>query len=107
MPIYNKLVRDRIPEVIARNGKKCSTRILDNEKYIEELKKKSFEELEEYVKAQTDEEAIEELADILEILHALAKVHGSTIRDVDEIRKSKAEKRGGFQDKVFLIEVED
>jgi predicted house-cleaning noncanonical NTP pyrophosphatase (MazG superfamily) len=107
MPIYNKLVRDRIPEVITRNGKKCSTRILDNEEYMEELKKKSFEELEEYVKAQTDKEAIEELADILEILHALAKVHGSTIRDVDEIRKSKAEKRGGFQDKVFLIEVED
>lgn len=107
MPIYNKLVRDRIPEVITRNGKTCSTRILDNEEYIEELKKKSFEELEEYVKAQTDEEAMEELADILEILHALAKVHGSTIRDVDDIRKSKAEKRGGFRDKVFLIEVED
>jgi predicted house-cleaning noncanonical NTP pyrophosphatase (MazG superfamily) len=107
MPIYNKLVRDRIPEVITRKGKKCSTRILDNEEYTKELKKKSFEELEEYVKAQTDEEAIEELADILEILHALAKVHGSTMRDVDEIRKSKAEKRGGFRDKVFLIEVED
>ncbi|MCM3704669.1 MULTISPECIES: nucleoside triphosphate pyrophosphohydrolase [Cytobacillus] len=107
MPIYNKLVRDRIPEVITRNGKTCSTRILDNEEYIEELKKKSFEELEEYVKAQTDEEAMEELADILEILHALAKVHGSTIRDVDDIRKSKVEKRGGFRDKVFLIEVED
>ncbi|MBG9586088.1 nucleoside triphosphate pyrophosphohydrolase [Cytobacillus firmus] len=107
MPIYNKLVRDRIPEVITRNGKTCSTRILDNEEYIEELKKKSFEELEEYVKAQTDEEAMEELADILEILHALAKVHGSTMRDVDDIRKSKVEKRGGFRDKVFLIEVED
>jgi predicted house-cleaning noncanonical NTP pyrophosphatase (MazG superfamily) len=107
MPIYNKLVRDRIPEVITRNGKKCSTSILDNEEYLVELKKKSFEELEEYVKTQTDEEAIEELADILEILHALAKVHGSTMREVDEIRKSKAEKRGGFRDKVFLIEVED
>jgi predicted house-cleaning noncanonical NTP pyrophosphatase (MazG superfamily) len=107
MPIYNKLVRDRIPEVITRNGKTCSTRILDNEEYKEELKKKSFEELEEYVKAQTDEEAMEELADILEILHALAKVHGSTMRDVDDIRKSKVEKRGGFRDKVFLIEVED
>lgn len=96
MPIYNKLVRDRIQEVITRNGKKCSTRILDNKEYIEVLKKKSFEELEEYVKAQTDEEAIEELADILEILHALAKVHGSTMREVDEIRKSKAEKKVDF-----------
>lgn len=107
MPKYNKLVRDRIPEILESTGKNFSTRILDNEEYIEELKKKSFEELEEYVKAQTDEEAIEELADILEILHALPKVHGSTIRKVDEIRKSKAEERGGFRGKVFLIEVED
>lgn len=107
MPVYNKLVRDRIPEVIAGAGKKSSTKILDNEEYIKELKKKSFEELEEYVQAATDVEAIEELADILEILHALAEVHGSTMGDVEEIRKRKAEKRGGFRDKVFLIEVED
>ncbi len=50
MLIYNKLVRDRITEVITRNGKKCSTRILDYEEYLVELKKKSFEEVEEYVK---------------------------------------------------------
>lgn len=107
MPIYNKLVRDRIPEIIARDGKQCSTKILDSHDYIQELKKKSFEELEEYMNAKNDEDAIEELADVLEILHALAECHGATIEKVEEIRKQKAEKRGGFKEKIFLIEVED
>ncbi|MEH7436744.1 nucleoside triphosphate pyrophosphohydrolase [Neobacillus drentensis] len=107
MPIYNKLVRDRIPEVIASTGKQFSTRQLDNEEYIKELKNKSFEELEEYVNAENDENAIEELADLLEIIHALAECHGASIEKVEEVRQKKVEKRGGFKEKIFLIEVED
>jgi predicted house-cleaning noncanonical NTP pyrophosphatase (MazG superfamily) len=107
MPTHNKLVRDRIPEIIEATGKKFSTSILDEEQYIKELKKKSLEELEEYHEAETNEDALEELADVLEIMHALASVHGSSIEEVERIRKGKAEKRGGFQEKIFLIEVED
>lgn len=107
MPTYNKLVRDRIPEVIEKTGKKFSTRILDDNDYIKELKKKSFEELQEYVETNNNEDAIEELADVLEIIHALAKYHGASIEEVEEVRKQKAEKRGGFKEKIFLIEVED
>jgi predicted house-cleaning noncanonical NTP pyrophosphatase (MazG superfamily) len=107
MPTYNKLVRDRIPEIIEATGKKFSTSILDEEQYIKELKKKSLEELEEYHEAETNKDALEELADVLEIMHALASVHGSSIEEVERIRKEKAEKRGGFQEKIFLIEVED
>jgi predicted house-cleaning noncanonical NTP pyrophosphatase (MazG superfamily) len=50
---------------------------------------------------------VEELADLLEIIQALAKHHGSSIEEVEKVRKEKAEKRGGFEDKIFLIEVED
>ncbi|MBY6054705.1 nucleoside triphosphate pyrophosphohydrolase [Cytobacillus firmus] len=107
MPTYNKLVRDRIPEIIENTGKNFSTRVLDNKEYIKELKKKSFEELQEYVETNNNEDAIEELADVLEILHALAEYHGSSIEKVEEVRKQKAEKRGGFKEKIFLIEVED
>lgn len=107
VPVYNKLVRDLIPNVIEKTGKKFSTRILDNDEYIKELKKKSFEELEEYVNTTNTVDALEELADVLEIIHALAEYHGSSIEQVEEIRKEKAEKRGGFKDKIFLIEVED
>jgi predicted house-cleaning noncanonical NTP pyrophosphatase (MazG superfamily) len=107
MPIYNKLVRDRIPEVIAADRKKFSTRILTNEEYIKELKKKSYEELDEYMNADNNDDAIDELADLLEIIHALAEYHGETFEKVEEIRQKKAEKRGGFKEKIFLIEVED
>ncbi|WP_191562164.1 nucleoside triphosphate pyrophosphohydrolase [Metabacillus idriensis] len=107
MPTYNKLVRDRIPEVIERTGKSFQTTILSQEEYIKELKKKSYEELEEYMEAENNEEALEELADLLEILHAFAAVHGSSLDKVEEIRKKKAEKRGGFQERIFLVDVED
>jgi predicted house-cleaning noncanonical NTP pyrophosphatase (MazG superfamily) len=107
MPIYNKLVRDRIPEIIAKDGKKYSTKILDNSEYEKELKKKVFEELDEYMSAVNHANAIEEMADVLEILHALAECHGATFDAVEEVRKKKAEKRGGFKEKIFLIEVED
>ncbi|WP_042355662.1 nucleoside triphosphate pyrophosphohydrolase [Bacillus rubiinfantis] len=107
MPIHNKLVRDRIPEIIEGTGKKFSTRVLENQEYIKELKTKSFEELNEYMNAKNDGDAIEELADLLEIIHALAECHKGTIDTVEEVRRQKAEKRGGFKEKIFLIEVED
>lgn len=107
MPVYNKLVRDLIPEIIQNSGKKFTTRILEDDEYIIELKKKLSEEIQEYKNATTDEEAIEELADILELMHALAKVHGANIQEIEKIRQDKAKKRGGFSEKIFLIEVED
>ncbi|MBU8878266.1 nucleoside triphosphate pyrophosphohydrolase [Bacillus sp. FJAT-29790] len=107
MPVYNKLVRDRIPEIIENTGKQFSTRILDGNEYINELKNKSFEELKEYMNTTSNEDAIEELADVLEIIHALANYHGASFDKVEEVRKEKAEKRGQFREKIFLIEVED
>jgi predicted house-cleaning noncanonical NTP pyrophosphatase (MazG superfamily) len=107
MPIYNKLVRDRIPDVIEATGKKFSTKVLNDNNYIEELKKKSFEELNEYINTENDNDAVEELADLLEIIHALAECHGASIEDVEKVRQQKAEKRGGFKEKIFLIEVEN
>jgi len=107
MPIYNKLVRDLIPEIIESKRNKFSTRKLSDEDYITELKKKSFEELEEYIKADNEEEAVEELADLLEIIHALAEIHSSSIEEVENVRKRKAENRGGLKKKIFLMEVQD
>jgi predicted house-cleaning noncanonical NTP pyrophosphatase (MazG superfamily) len=50
---------------------------------------------------------LEELADLLEIIHAIADYHGASIEKVEEIRKQKLEARGGFNEKIFLIKVED
>ncbi|MDC3418085.1 nucleoside triphosphate pyrophosphohydrolase [Aquibacillus salsiterrae] len=107
MPVYNKLIRDLIPNVIAKAGKQYATRILDDEEYITELRKKLQEELQEYLEADNDEDSLEELADITELIHALARTHHATIEQLEEIRQRKAEKRGEFYDKIFLIEVED
>lgn len=107
MPLHNKLVRDQIPEIIASTGKRYSTRILEDQEYISELKKKSSEELDEYINADSNESAIEELADLLEVIHSLARVHGSSLEEVEQVRKEKFTERGGFDKRILLVEVED
>ncbi|MGG0274963.1 nucleoside triphosphate pyrophosphohydrolase [Bacillus rhizoplanae] len=107
MPVYNKLVRDRIPEIIESNGKTCTTRTLNEKEYIEAVCKKTGEELMEYMEAETPEYKIEELADLLELVNALAQHEGVTLEDVEKVRKEKAEKRGGFGERIFLVEVND
>lgn len=107
MPTYNKLVRDKIPEIIEKNGKTCTIMELDMETYIKELKNKFVEELHEYLEATSDDEAIEELSDVLEIIHSLSKIHGKSIEDVEKMRKKKFKDRGGFHDKLYLVEVKD
>lgn len=107
MPIYNKLVRDRIPEIITKQGKALSTRVLDSAQFLNELRVKLQEETNEYLAAESDSEAIEELADIMELLHTLAEAHGATVEQLEKVRAEKAEKRGGFKQRIFLIEVKD
>ncbi|HFK1748818.1 TPA: phosphoribosyl-ATP pyrophosphohydrolase [Bacillus cereus] len=107
MPTYNKLVRDRIPEIIENNGRTFTTRILDEKEYIEEVSKKTKEELAEYLEAESKEHKVEELADLLELVNALAQYEGVTLEAVEQVRKQKAEKRGGFQERIFLVEVHD
>lgn len=98
---YNKLVRDKIPEIIEASGKKCETQMLNDEAYLEMLNKKLDEELKEY---QESHEA-EELADILEVIYALAQARGVSKEQLEEIRNEKAEKRGSFEKKILLKSV--
>lgn len=100
---YNKLVRDRIPEIIEASGKACKTTVLRDAEYLLMLDAKLDEELAEYHKDQN----IEELADLLEVIRAVAIARGYTVEELEHVRKQKAEKRGAFQNKVFLLEVED
>lgn len=107
MAVHNKLVRDHMEKIILEAGRKPIMKTLDHEEYIMELRKKSEEELQEYLTAETNEEALEELADLLEVIHALTNIHGSSIEEVEKIRVAKKAKRGGFSDKVYLFEVRD
>ena len=101
--IHNKLVRDRIPEIIEGSGKTCVTRILPQEEYLAALDTKLTEELAEY---QADK-SMEELADLLEAMMAVAEARGHSFAEVEAIRRAKAEKRGGFRERIFLESVTD
>ncbi|AXO97068.1 nucleoside triphosphate pyrophosphohydrolase [Bacillus anthracis] len=105
MPTYNKLIRNKIPQIIKSNGKTPTTRILSQDEYIKEICKKTEEELAEYLEATTKEHKLEELSDLLELIKALAEHEGKTLEEINNIRKKKAEERGGFSNRVFLIEV--
>lgn len=98
---YNKLVRDRIPEIIMASGKSCVTEVLNDDEYLKMLDAKLDEELTEYHKDQN----IEELADLLEVLCACAVARGYSVDQLEQVRAEKAQKRGGFMEKVFLKEV--
>ncbi|MCM3040643.1 nucleoside triphosphate pyrophosphohydrolase [Paenibacillus motobuensis] len=106
MPTYNKLVRDFIPDIIGAQGKQYSIKTLDMETYSIELRKKLQEEHQEYISAKTDQEAAEELADMLEVIYALATIHGVTEQEMNQLRSEKAQKRGGFKERIMLIEAE-
>ena len=98
---YNKLVRDLIPEIIEESGKECRTRILSDEEYLKMLDAKLDEELSEYHQDQN----IEELADLLELIQSAAIARGYTLEELESVRTEKVKKRGGFEKKIFLIDV--
>lgn len=100
---YNKLVRDRIPEIIEASGKSCVTEMLSDEDYLKMLDAKLDEELAEYHKDKN----IEELADLLEVIRACAGAIGSSVEELERARKEKAEKRGGFEKRLLLKEVRE
>ena len=103
MIAYNKLVRDKIPDIIEQDNKECSIRILDDVEYLKMVDAKLDEELAEYHKDQN----LEELADILEVLYAATKARGHSLEELEACRAKKAEKRGAFEKKIFLESVCD
>ena len=98
MKEYNKLIRDKIPEIITSSGKQCLVETMNEPEYIEALDAKLNEELEEY---QADK-SLEELADLLEVMYAVVRARGYTTEELERVRKQKAEKRGGFEKRLRL-----
>jgi len=100
---YNKLVRDKIPEIIRESGKTCTIRYADEKEHLELLEEKLQEEVSEYVEAKN----LEELADIMEVLFGLAKNLGFSEEDLLKCRENKRNQRGGFEEGVVLLEVHE
>lgn len=97
---FNKLVRDKIPEIIAADGKKAVTRILDDEEFKIYLEKKLDEEVAEFHESKS----IDEIADILEVVYALSEVYGG-IYNLLAVWNEKTVERGGFTKKILLEEI--
>lgn len=98
MKIYNKLVRDKIEDIMIEKGAKPVTRILSNEEYLKELDKKLLEEVNEYLESKE----VEELADIEEVIIAILEAKNISRENLEEIRQTKVKKRGAFKRKLFL-----
>lgn len=98
MTEYNKLVRDKIPQIIASSGEHPHTRILEHGEYLHYLEAKLDEEVAEYHRDKN----IEELADILEVLFALSQEHGGK-EELLRVCEKKRSERGGFSDRILLI----
>ena len=107
MPIYNKLVRDKILEIIELDGLKYSARILEPQELFVEVKKKMIEEAEEFYRSDKVQDSVEELADILELIHTAINTLDISIEELEIIREQKKKKRGGFDKAIYLIDVED
>lgn len=102
MKIYNKLVRDKITDIIEAEGRTAKYRILDNHEYREELNKKLQEEIKEYL----EDNNVEELADIVEVIYGILNSMDVSIEEFEKVRTEKVIKRGAFKKKVFLEEAE-
>ena len=101
---YNKLVRDKIPLIIEENGDAFETEILGQKEYEEKLNEKLKEELVEFYSA-TPEEVVGEIADVLEVLFAIAEMKGITNEEIEYERLRKKEERGGFKERILLKHV--
>jgi predicted house-cleaning noncanonical NTP pyrophosphatase (MazG superfamily) len=98
---YNKLIRDRIPEIIEESGKKAVVNRIKGEELLRALNDKLKEELEEYIQSGS----IEELADLVEVIYAILNFQGISVSEFNEMRENKNKYRGSFGEGLLLVEV--
>jgi len=107
MPVYNKLVRDKILEIMDTKGLTYQARTLEPIELLTEVKAKMLEEAKEFHEAIHAQESVEELADILELIHTAISMLGISYEELEAIRDQKKMERGGFNKGIYLIDVED
>tara|TARA_R110002012_G_scaffold165133_2_gene327424 strand:- start:255 stop:566 length:312 start_codon:yes stop_codon:yes gene_type:complete len=98
MKVYNKLIRDKIPMIMSKEGKKFKTHVATDEEYRKKLKIKLLEEVQEFL----EDPCIEELADIAEVFGALIPALGYTIDQLETVVRKKKKIKGAFRKKIIL-----
>ncbi len=100
MIYYDKAIRDKIPEIIQKDGYSCNVKTLSDEEFLVEIEKKLSEEVKEY---QSNHD-VTELADILEVVYRIAQLKGTSKEQLEKLRIKKAQDRGAFDENLFLID---
>ena len=103
---YNKLIRDRIPEIIKRAGERPYLRVLNKKEYLKEIKKKVLEEAKELIETKNKKEVLDEIVDIQELIDVLSLEIGFRKPQIKKQQRIKNRKRGGFKKRLFLIKTE-
>ena len=103
MKYYNKLVRDKIVEIINGKGSKTEFKILNEDEYKRELDKKLIEEVNEIV----EDYSAEEIGDLLEVILAVMKEYNISEKEIKMQMEEKRKSKGAFDDKLYLISVEE
>jgi predicted house-cleaning noncanonical NTP pyrophosphatase (MazG superfamily) len=103
LKVYNKLIRDKIPQVIEESGKKCDIRSAGKAEHYRLLEAKLKEEVQEFLQDKN----LEELADVMEVLFGLAESLGYSEGELVKKRVEKFEERGGFKEGIVLLSVDD
>lgn len=99
---HQKLIRDKIPQIIKANDGKCEIRVMNKDEFKKELRKKLIEESKEVKEAEKDE-LVKELSDVLEVIKSIAQSENISFNLIEEKRKERKKKRGGFKKRLFLI----
>jgi len=107
MKVYNKLVRDKIPGIITQDGQKANFRILDDEAYGQALLEKLVEEAQEAFETKGEKQSlVKEISDVLEVIDSLVSAFALNKGEIEKLKVSRKESRGGFDKKLFLESVE-
>jgi predicted house-cleaning noncanonical NTP pyrophosphatase (MazG superfamily) len=99
----DKLIRDKLPQIMRASGIKVFVRVMEKDEYLKRLKDKILEEAKEVIASRSEKEMREELADLLEVMLALAKIHGMEFTDIQQTAQTKRLEKGGFDDKILLL----
>jgi len=101
--VYNKAIRDKIPEIIRKSGRECTVQELSDDLFLAELEKKLLEEIQEYRVSKS----VLELADVIEVVLRIASLRGVSRDELEEMRINKVDKRGAFEKNLFLVNTSD
>ena len=104
---YNKLIRDKIPEIIKKDNAVPKISELNDKEFKIALKEKLVEEAKELLVAKTDEEILNELSDVLQLIESIALNNNLSITQVEKQKEKKKQERGGFDKKLFLEYVDE